>query len=166
MDFYANRCPDECHTGGFLVHQWPLRHRNQERIKAWLLWIVPPRRIDISSFSFMVRTTHRHAPWDRFSTMRPMPWRTRADSIAIRVTDPAEAGIVTRFGVSQAPMPLVLVLAPNGAVTASFPGKFTKEQLLGAFGTPSMERLLGALQQGKLALLCLQNGRTRGTQRP
>jgi hypothetical protein len=86
---------------------------------------------------------------------------SRADSITIRVNDPAEGGIVARFGVSQAPMPLVLVLAPNGAATASFPGKFTREQLLSAFGTPSMERLLGALQQGKLALLCLQNGRTR-----
>jgi hypothetical protein len=85
----------------------------------------------------------------------------RTDSVVVRITDPSEAGIVNKFQVSKAPMPLVLALAPNGAVTASFPGNFTKEQLLGAFGTPSMERLLGTLQQGKLALLCLQNGRTR-----
>jgi hypothetical protein len=85
----------------------------------------------------------------------------RADSIAILITDPSEAGIVKTFGVSEAPMPLVLVRAPNGAVTASFPSKFTKQQLLDAFGTPSMEKLLGALQQGKLVLLCVQNGRTR-----
>ena len=85
----------------------------------------------------------------------------RADSVVVRITDPSEAGIVNKFQVTKAPMPLVLALAPNGAVTASFPGNFTKEQLLGAFGTPSMERLLGTLQQGKLALLCLQNGRTR-----
>jgi hypothetical protein len=85
----------------------------------------------------------------------------RADSITIRVNDPAEGGIVAKFGVSQAPMPLVLVLAPNGAATASFPGKFTREQLLSAFGTPCMERLLGAMQQGKLVVLCVQNGRTR-----
>lgn len=85
----------------------------------------------------------------------------RADSVAVRITDPSETGIVTRFRVNQAPMPLVLVLAPNGAVTSSFPGKFTREQLLSAFGTPSTERLLGAMQQGKLVVLCLQNGRTR-----
>lgn len=85
----------------------------------------------------------------------------RADSVVVPITDPSDAGIVTRFRVSQAPMPLVLVLAPNGAVTASFPTSFTKEQLLGGFGTPSMEKLLGALQQGKLVLLCVQNGKTR-----
>ncbi len=85
----------------------------------------------------------------------------RADSVVVRITDPSEAGIVNKFQVTKAPMPLVLALAPNGAVTSSFPGNFTKEQLLGAFGTPSMEKLLGTLQQGKLALLCLQNGRTR-----
>jgi hypothetical protein len=85
----------------------------------------------------------------------------RANPIAISVTDPSEAGVVTKFGVSQAPMPLVLVLAPNGAVTASFPGKFTQQQLLDSFGSPYMERLLGALQHGKLVLLCLQNGKTR-----
>jgi hypothetical protein len=85
----------------------------------------------------------------------------RTDSVAVRITDPSEAGIVTKFKVNQAPMPLVLVVAPNGAVTSSFPGNFTKEQLLGALGTPSSEKLLGALQQGKLVLLCLQNGKTR-----
>jgi hypothetical protein len=86
----------------------------------------------------------------------------RADSIAIPITDPSEAGVVTKIGVKDAPMPLVVVLAPNGAVTASFPGNFTKEQLLGGLATPAMEKLLGALQQGKLVLLCVQNGRTRG----
>ncbi len=85
----------------------------------------------------------------------------RAESISIPITDPAEAGIVTKFGVKDAPMPLVVVLAPNGAATASFPGTFTKEQLLGGLATPAMEQLLGALQQGKLVLLCVQNGKTR-----
>ena len=55
----------------------------------------------------------------------------RADSVVVRITDPSEAGIVNKFQVTKAPMPLVLALAPNGAVTSSFPGNFTKEQLLG-----------------------------------
>ncbi len=79
----------------------------------------------------------------------------------MRITDPSETAIVNKFQVTKAPMPLVLVLAPNGAVTSSFPGNFTKEQLLGALGTPSSEKLLGSLQQGKLVLVCLQNGKTR-----
>jgi hypothetical protein len=85
----------------------------------------------------------------------------RADSVAIPITDPGETGIVTKFGVKDAPMPLALILAPNGAVTGSFPSNFTKDQLLGALATPAMEKLLGSLQQGKLVLLCVQNGRTR-----
>ncbi len=86
----------------------------------------------------------------------------RADSVVVPITDPSEAGVVTKFRISQAAMPLVLVLAPNGAVTGGFPGNFTKEQLMGAFVSPSMERSLGVLQQGKLVLLCVQNGKTRG----
>ena len=85
----------------------------------------------------------------------------KADPLTVRITDTSAAEIVTKFGVAKAPMPLVLVLAPNGAVTASFPGKFTKEQLLSAFGTPSTEKVLSAMQQGKLVVLCVQNGRTR-----
>lgn len=85
----------------------------------------------------------------------------RADSIAILITNPSEAGIVAKFGVKDAPMPLTLVLAPNGAVTGAFPGSFTKEQLLGALATPAMEKLLASLQRGKLVLLCVQNGKTR-----
>jgi len=85
----------------------------------------------------------------------------RADSIAIPITDPSEMGTVAKFGVKDAPMPLVVVLAPNGAVTGSFPSNFSKEQLLGALATPAMEKLLGSLQQGKLVLLCVQNGGTR-----
>jgi hypothetical protein len=85
----------------------------------------------------------------------------RADSIPILITNPAEAGIVAKFGVKDAPMPLVVVLAPNGAVTGSFPSNFTKEQLMEALATPGMEKLLASLQQGKLVLLCLQNGGTR-----
>ena len=85
----------------------------------------------------------------------------RAESISIRVTDPSESGIVTKIGAKDAPMPLVVVLGPSGAITASFHTNFTKEQLLGGLSTPAMEKLLGVLQQGKLAFLCVQNGRTR-----
>lgn len=85
----------------------------------------------------------------------------RADSLVIPINDTSEAGIVARFGVAKAPMPLALVVAPNGALTASFPSNFTKEQILDAFASPCMEKMLSALQRGKLVLLCVQNGTTR-----
>jgi len=88
----------------------------------------------------------------------------RAQSVVIRVDDPAERGIVEKFGLDRAPLPLVLAIAPNGAVMGGFPQKFSEAQLLDAFGTPCTEKSLKALQDGKLVFLCVQNGSTRASQ--
>ena len=48
----------------------------------------------------------------------------------ISVTDPAEAAIIDKYGVRDAPLPLVLAIAPNGAVTGGFPAPFTEEQIV------------------------------------
>ena len=47
-----------------------------------------------------------------------------AESVEIQTTDPAEQQIVTRYGVSRAPMPFVLAVVPNGAMTKGFPTRF------------------------------------------
>jgi hypothetical protein len=85
---------------------------------------------------------------------------SRARSISVCVTNPTERGIVEKFGLDRAPMPLVLAIAPNGAITGGFPNKFTEGELLGAFGSPCTERCMKALQDGKLVLLCVQNSTT------
>ena len=85
----------------------------------------------------------------------------RADSVEINATDPSEKEIVDRFKVSRAPMPLVLALAPNGAITTGLPNSFDAKQLMDAFVSPSMEKCLKALQERKLVLLCIQNGTTK-----
>ena len=84
----------------------------------------------------------------------------RAESIVIDVSDSSEKGIVKRFGVDRAPMPLVLVLAPNGAVTGGFPVRFEEKQLTEAFVGPSTAKVLKALQGGKLVFVCVQNAQT------
>jgi hypothetical protein len=76
--------------------------------------------------------------------------------VAVRTTDPAEKSVVDRFGVSRAPLPLALVVAPNGAVTGGFPQKVTEAQLAGALVSPGMAKCLHALQSRKLVLLCVQ----------
>jgi hypothetical protein len=58
-------------------------------------------------------------------------------------------------------MPIVLAIAPNGAIVANFVNNLTKQQILDSFVSPSMEARLKSLQQGKLVLLCVQNGKTR-----
>ncbi|MDD2714938.1 MAG: hypothetical protein PHW04_03470 [Candidatus Wallbacteria bacterium] len=85
----------------------------------------------------------------------------RANSVEINIKDSAEISVVKKFGVDRAPMPLVLVLAPNGAVTGGFPTKFNSEQILGSFVSPCMEKCLKALQDQKLVLLSVHNSKTK-----
>ncbi|MBU4272210.1 MAG: hypothetical protein KKE86_01735 [Planctomycetes bacterium] len=85
----------------------------------------------------------------------------RAQSAIVCIADPTERGIVGKFDLQRAPMPLVLALAPNGAVMGGFPTKFTEEELLDAFASPCSEKCMKALQENKLVLLCVQNGSTK-----
>jgi hypothetical protein len=84
----------------------------------------------------------------------------RADSVAVHITDPSDQAIVDEYGLARAPMPLVLALAPNGAVTGGFPTEFTEEDIVGAFATPCTEKCMKSLQDGKLVFLCVQNANT------
>lgn len=84
----------------------------------------------------------------------------RADGVAVNVTEPSEKKIVDLFGLDRAPMPLVLAIAPNGAVTGGFPSEFNEQQLLDAFATPCTEKCMKPLQDGKLVFLCVQNAKT------
>jgi len=85
----------------------------------------------------------------------------KADPAAVKIDDPAEKEIVAKYGVSRAPMPLVLAVAPNGAVTKGLPATFDEKTLLDAFASPGMEKSLKALQDRKLVLLCVQNNSTK-----
>jgi hypothetical protein len=88
----------------------------------------------------------------------------RAQWAVVRITDPAEKAIVDKFDLQRAPMPLVLALAPNGAVMGGFPAKFAERDLLEAFGSPCSEKCMRALQENKLVLLCVQNGATKSNE--
>lgn len=84
----------------------------------------------------------------------------RADAVTVNVSDGRDSGIVKKFGVDRAPMPLALAIAPNGAITGGFPTEFTEAKLLDAFASPGLAKCMKALQEGKLVLLCVQNGKT------
>ncbi|OHB72507.1 MAG: hypothetical protein A2V70_00865 [Planctomycetes bacterium RBG_13_63_9] len=91
-------------------------------------------------------------------------WVESTDSIAINMGAPSEKPVVDKFGVSRAPMPLVLALAPNGAITKGFPIKFDENQLREGFVSPCTAKCLKCLQDRKLVLLCVQNEKTEFTQ--
>jgi hypothetical protein len=80
-----------------------------------------------------------------------------ADAISVQITDPNNAPIVKQFGVSRAPMPLALAIAPNGAVTKGLPVSFNEKQLQEAVVSQGTATCLKALQDRKLVLLCVKH---------
>ncbi|HBO44404.1 MAG TPA: hypothetical protein DD670_10825, partial [Planctomycetaceae bacterium] len=91
-------------------------------------------------------------------------WNGKVEAMEISLADAREKPLVDRFGVSRAPMPLILAVAPNGAITKGFPLKCTKEQLQQAFVSPCTAECLKCLQDRKLVLLCVQSERTQHNQ--
>jgi hypothetical protein len=85
----------------------------------------------------------------------------RAQSVAVNITDASQKPIVDKFDLGRAPMPLVLAIAPNGAITGGFPAKFGEEELLDAFATPGTQKVVKSLQEGKLVFVCVQNDKTK-----
>ena len=83
-----------------------------------------------------------------------------AEVIPVDVTSPLDKAIVDRFGVSRAPMPLILAVAPTGAITKNWFRNFDAKQLGQAFVSPSEAQCLKALQDRKMVLVCIQNGKT------
>jgi len=85
----------------------------------------------------------------------------RAESIALKVTSPEEKAVVEKYTLDRAPMPLVLAIAPNGAITGAFPTRFEEKDLLDAFASPRTAQCMKSLQENKLVLLCVQNATTK-----
>lgn len=74
----------------------------------------------------------------------------------VQVGNPAEQALVTKYDVSRAPMPMIIALAPNGAMTGMFSQKVTAEKLGDAFVTPTMMFTMKNLQENKLVLVTVQ----------
>ncbi len=85
----------------------------------------------------------------------------RAITAALLVTDPLEKELVAKYGLDRAPLPLILAIAPNGAVTRSFTGTIAPAQFETAFVSAGMQKCLKALQDRKLVLISVQNDKTQ-----
>ncbi len=76
-------------------------------------------------------------------------------------TDNKESDVIQKYGVKGAPLPLLLVFAPNGAVTGGFPAKVTDEQLSKCLVPKLVMNILKSVQAGKVALVSLQDEGTK-----
>jgi len=77
----------------------------------------------------------------------------RAEWTSVNVSDSANRAIVERYQVSRAPMPLILCVAPNGAITGGITRQVTDEAVERVLVTPAMADSTKALQEKKIVVI-------------
>ncbi len=80
----------------------------------------------------------------------------RAESVEVDVADASSAPTAREYGVNRAPLPLVLAVAPNGAVTGGFPGSCDPQALAQSMLGPKGALCLKTLQDGKVVVICVE----------
>jgi hypothetical protein len=79
-----------------------------------------------------------------------------------KLGDPANSEIVAKYGIQGTDLPLVLVIAPNGAVTGGYPKIVTADQLKQSVDISDlMLKTIKPLQDQKVVLVALQNSTTK-----
>ena len=78
-------------------------------------------------------------------------------SVEIDVTAESEKEAVSKYQLAYAPMPLLLAIAPNGAVTGGFPVRASAESLKDTIVSSSTAKCLKGFQDQKLVFVCIQN---------
>lgn len=81
--------------------------------------------------------------------------------LPVRLDNAAERGLIERFDATRAPMPSIVALAPNGAVSGVFSQQIKAEEIEGAIITPGYAQCVKAMQDNRIVLLCVQPA-TRG----
>ena len=88
-------------------------------------------------------------------------YSNRANFVSVDVNNTVHKSVISQYGADRSPIPLTLVIAPNGATTAGYPTEIRTTDLSSAFVSSGMADVLKVLQSGKLAAVCLQNSRTK-----
>lgn len=85
----------------------------------------------------------------------------RVNLVIADVGNAVHQEVISRYGADRSPIPLTLVVAPNGCVTAEFASAINKTDLSDAFVSNGMADVFKVLQEGKLAAVCVQNSKTK-----
>ncbi|OFX13378.1 MAG: hypothetical protein A2Z18_01900 [Armatimonadetes bacterium RBG_16_58_9] len=88
-------------------------------------------------------------------------YSSRANFVKVDVDNKVHQNVLSQYGADRSPIPLTLVIAPNGAITAGYPNEIKKTDLSDAFVSTGMAEVLKVLQSGKLAAVCVQNSKTK-----
>ena len=106
-------------------------------------------------FFWRDKNTNTDKAWNNFSSAAA----GLADSaavVSVQITDPAEKQIVDRYGVARSAMPMVMAVAPCGAITKGFTGAVDESKLRTALVSHCTAECMKALQQRKIVLLCVE----------
>jgi hypothetical protein len=80
----------------------------------------------------------------------------KATWTGVSITDPAQKALVDKYQVGRAPMPLVLGVHPNGAITGVFQKPMTEAEFVQTLVSPANAECMKGLQANRLVLLCVQ----------
>lgn len=73
-----------------------------------------------------------------------------------------DADLIAQYKVDRAPMPMLMVVGPNGAVLGGFPESVTADKLAKSLASPPLTMdVLKAIQAQKMAIVLLQNATTK-----
>ncbi|MCU0639213.1 MAG: hypothetical protein MUF59_05015 [Candidatus Krumholzibacteria bacterium] len=85
-----------------------------------------------------------------------------AEWIEVDVKNGGEADIVNKYNLRSSPMPIVLVFAPNGALTGGFrSADISDNNLKNAIASRAKQDVMKALQERKVVLICCQGKKTK-----
>lgn len=80
--------------------------------------------------------------------------------VAVNRDAPSEQAFAQKYRLLGTPTPLIIAIAPNGALTGGFK-EISEARCRKSMVSPGFQTCLKALQDQKLVLLCLQNQRTK-----
>jgi hypothetical protein len=82
----------------------------------------------------------------------------KSEVIQMNRSDAENKELVTKYGVSNAPLPLILVIASNGVVTGGYPSyQATADMLVNLVPSPVKSDVLKALSNGKSVFLVVSS---------
>ncbi len=81
-------------------------------------------------------------------------------AVSINRDNSSSSFLIEKYNLRYAPIPLIVIIAPNGAIAGSFQSSFSAEQVKAVFHSPKTQQCLLALQERKLVFISVQNKKT------
>jgi hypothetical protein len=80
----------------------------------------------------------------------------RATWLNVSVSNSNAAELIAKYDATRSPMPTLVSVAPNGAVAGVYPLRVDANQLQRSILTPQYAEMVKAMQEKKIAVVCLQ----------